>query len=189
MTQEFSFPTQDFILLGKVVKAHGMRGEFKMVSFSGQPENLSAYKELILVDRKGTMSPALSVISTRNKGKMAIVHLESISDRTRAEYLEGMGVLLARKELPALKEDEFYWHEVIGKKVNDLTGVFVGTVGNIFSNGKQDILVIHDGENEILVPITRETIVAETGEAVTIDPPPGLLELYRNSAGNGYPPE
>ena len=189
MTREFSFPSQDFILLGKVVKAHGMRGEFKMIPFSGQPENLSAYRKLVLVDKKGKMSPALSVITTRNKGKMAIVHLESITDRTRAEYLEGMGVLLARNELPALKKDEFYWHEVIGKKVYDLKGIFVGTVKNIFSNGKQDILVIQDGENEILVPITRENIAAETREELTIDPPPGLLELYRNSTGNGYSPE
>lgn len=186
MTQEFSFPSQDFILLGKVLKAHGMRGEFKMIPFSGQPENISAYKELVLVDKKGKMSPSLSIIGTRNKGKMAIVHLESITDRTRAEYLEGMGVLLSRNELPVLKEDEFYWHEVIGKKVHNLEGVFVGIVTNIFSNGKQDVLVIQDGENEILVPITRENIVAETGEKLTIDPPPGLLELYRDSTGNGY---
>ncbi|WP_457576401.1 ribosome maturation factor RimM [Desulfomarina sp.] len=180
MTQEFPFPSQEFILLGKVVKAHGMRGEFKMIPFSGQPENLRAYRKLILVDKKGKMSPALSVISTRNKGKMAIVHLESITDRTRAEYLEGMGVLLARNELPPLKEDEFYWHEIIGKKVNDRQGFFVGTVTSIFSNGKQDILVIQNGENEILVPITRDNIITESREELTIDPPPGLLDLYLN---------
>jgi 16S rRNA processing protein RimM len=188
MEQEFSFPAEDFILIGKVVKAHGMRGEFKMFSYSGQPGNITAYEELVLVDRKGRLSLPLSVIKSRSQGKMAIVLLETVNDRTRAEHLEGMGVLLAKTKLPVLKEDEFYWHQLIGKNVQNLNGVFIGTVTQLFSNGSQDILVIKNEGSEILVPITGQTVVSETEDGITIDPPPGLLDLYTKSDGNGKHP-
>ena len=42
-------------------------------------------------------------------------------------------------------------------------------------------MVINAGGKEILVPISKEIVVAESAEKITIDPPPGLLELYIDS--------
>ena len=63
MEQKYSFPSGDFLLLGKVAKAHGMRGEVKIFPYSGQPENIKAYKELVLVNERGDLSHPLAVLS------------------------------------------------------------------------------------------------------------------------------
>jgi 16S rRNA processing protein RimM len=181
MKQDYSFPTEDFLFLGKITKAHGMRGEVKISPCSGQPVNIKAYKELVLVDTKGKLTAPLAVLSCKIQGKTAIARLDSIADRNQAEGVEGLGVLIAKKHLPELTEGEFYWHQYIGKTVTDLNKRDIGKIETIFSNGTQDIMVIRAGEQEILVPISKTIVVKEGAEKITINPPPGLLELYTDS--------
>jgi 16S rRNA processing protein RimM len=179
----YSYPAEDFLLLGKVVKAHGMLGEVKIFSFSGQPENINKYRELILVGSGGNLSPPLPVLKSRVQGKMAITSLDSINNRDEAEHIEGMGVLLARKNLPKLSGDEFYWHQYIGKKVKGCKGQDIGRIKTVFTNTMQDIMVIVSGSCEILVPISKSIIIKENCDEIVIDPPPGLIELYTGDSG------
>ena len=181
MIQDYSFPTEDFLLLGKITKAHGMWGEVKIFSYSGQPANIKAYKELVLVNSKGDLTGPFAVLSCKVQGKTAIVRLDSITDRNQSEDLEGLGVLIGKKHLPDLTEDEFYWHQYVGKTVTDLDKRDIGRIATIFSNGTQDIMVIRAGDHEILVPISKSIVVVESAEKITINPPPGLLELYTDS--------
>jgi len=181
MTEDFLYPMDDFILLGKVGKAHGLRGEVKIFSFSGQPENLHGYKEIVLVTTSGKLSSPLVIEKIRVQGKTAIVQLASVNSRERAEEIEGMGVLLAKNLLPPTAEDEYYWYQYQGKLVLDKSGVTIGRVENLFNNGAQDILVVKSGEKEILIPITKSILVSETAGELIVNPPPGLLDLTNES--------
>ncbi len=181
MAVEYSFPAGKYVLLGKVAKAHGLRGEIKIISFSGEPENFHRYKEVVLVDRSGNLILNLAVENVRTQGKTAITKLASVNSRERAEEIEGMGVLLAKDLLPEIAEDEYYWYQYQGKLVLDLHGQAIGKVENLFSNGAQDILVVRSGVKEILIPITKSILVRETAEELIIDPPPGLLNLTDES--------
>lgn len=183
MVEDFSYPAEEYLLLGKVSKAHGMRGEVKIFLYSGQPENIRSYKELFLIDRQGKLFGPLSVLRSRDQGKLAIVQFASVTDRNQAEEIEGRGVLLAKTDLPEIADDEYYWHQYLGKAVVDVTGKILGRVEHIFRTGLQDVLVIKsvDADEEILIPVTREIIVGETAEELTVDPPPGLLELNSGS--------
>ena len=177
MIEEFRFPSDQYLLLGRVAKAQGLRGEVKLTLFSGQPDNLGEYRELHLVDQRGVMSGPFTVLRHRIQGKAVIVHLDTIDDRNGAEGIEGRGVLLAKDQLPELAEDEYYWHRLIGKTVVDVGGTTVGIVRRLFDNGAQDVLVVSAGKREILIPMTRSIVVGETETTVIVDPPQGLLEL------------
>lgn len=181
MTDDFFYPTDKYVLLGKITKAHGLRGEVKIFSFSGQPENFSGYKEVILVNSSGNLSAAYAVEKFRVQGKTVIVQLASINNRDLAEKIEGMGVLLAKSLLPDTTEDEFYWYQYEGKLVSDQNGRTIGRVQSLFNNGAQDIMVVKSGKEEILIPITRNIITRETCEELIINPPPGLLDLNNES--------
>ena len=181
MTSDYIFPAAEYLLLGKVVKAHGLHGEVKVFLHSGQPENIAGYSELVLVDRAGVISSPLAVLQSRVQGKNVIVRLASISTRIQAEMVEDCGVLLARKHLPAIGENEYYWHQYQNKLVVDLDGKTIGRVDYLFTNGAQDILVINAGKEEILIPVTKSIIVGETAEELIVNPPPGLMELNTNS--------
>ncbi len=178
MTEEYPYPTDEYVLLGKITKAQGLRGEVKIFAFSGQPENFQGYSALVLVNRCGTRSVPLVVENLRIQGKTVIVKLVSITNRNQAEAIEGMGVLLAKDLLPELAGDEYYWHRYEGKLVKDLRDRNIGRVKSLFSNGAQDILVVKSGQAEILIPITKSIVVSETDEELIVDPPPGLLELF-----------
>lgn len=177
MAEEFHYSVDEYLLLGKVAKAHGLRGEVKVFLHSGQPDNIRSYKELILVNAAGEFYGPLTVLKSRNQGKFAIIQFDSVTSRSHAEQIEGRGILLAKSHLPEVSEDEYYWHQYLGKTVVDLTGTTLGKVDHIFSNGAQDVLVIRAANTEILIPVTKAIIVGETAGELTIDPPPGLVEL------------
>ncbi len=181
MAKRFSFPKTEYLLIGIIAKAHGMRGEVKIFSYSGRPENIASYKKLVLVDDGGNLSPDLLVLKSRARGKVAIVQLATVDNRDHAEDIEGMGVLLAKEDLPDVSGDEFYWHELQGKTVIDQDGRTIGEVVRLFSNGGHDIMVVEHGENEILIPAVRDIMVSETAENIFISPPPGLLVINEES--------
>jgi len=188
MQHHFPFPEEKFLLIGTVIKAQGLKGEVSIHSFSGQPENLNTYDTLFLVDKGGNLSPKLSIKRFRvHKGK-AVVLFDRVRDRSHAEQLAGMGVLLAREMLPPLAEDEFYWHQLIGLTVCTTAGEQVGILRHVFSNGAQDIMVVQDGDQEYLVPLSDGIIVSYDETQLIIDPPPGLLEINSGEdEGTGHP--
>ena len=177
MEEEFRYPADRYLLLGRVAKAHGLRGEVKLFLYSGQPENVGRYRELSLVDRRGTITPPLEILSVRLQGKAAIVLFATIADRNGAENIEGCGLLLERGQLPEPEDDEYYWHGLLGKRVVDQGGTYIGTIKSLFDNGAHDILVVDGPRGEVLIPVTRSIVVGESETEVVVDPPPGLLEL------------
>jgi 16S rRNA processing protein RimM len=181
MAEDYRYPADRYLLLGKITKAQGLRGEVKIFLYSGQPENLADYPELVLVDISGKLSAPLAILKSRAQGKAAIVQLATVSTRTAAEGIDGRGVLLDKKYLPAIGDHEFYWHQYQGKLVVDVNGRLIGRVDRLFTNGAQDVLVIETGKEEILVPVTKSIVVGETAEKLIIEPPPGLMELNADS--------
>lgn len=177
MGEEFRYPAEEFILLGKVAKAHGLRGEVKIFTYSGHPENIVSYHELVLVDRDGNLSDPLAVEKSRVQGKMAVVQLETIHSRNGAEAIEGRGVLLPKSLLPETGDGEYYWHHCQGKLVVGTDSQVIGRVKALFNNGAQDVLIVEGQLDEILIPMTREIVIEEDEEKLIVDPPPGLLEL------------
>lgn len=177
MVDAFSFPSEKYLLIGKIVKVHGLKGEVKIFPFSRQPENIKAYKQLTLVTTEGQLSSLLNLVSCRVQKNLAVVGFEGIASRSQSEKLIGMGVLLEKNNLPAAREHEYYWQDFLHQDVYLLQGEKVGRVENMFSNGVQDILVVQGGDGEHLIPVTKDIVVQHTAEGLVINPPPGLLQL------------
>lgn len=177
MRYHFVFPKEKYLLIGTVGKPHGLRGEVHIFPLSGQPETFAHYTHVTLVDGKGTLSPQLTVTSFRVHGGKAIVGFDRVVDRNFAEQLSGMGVLLAREDLPEPGQDEFYWHELQGVTVTTAAGDQLGTLQGVFSNGAQDVMVVGDGRTEYMIPVSPGIIVSQDSSSLVIDPPPGLLAI------------
>ena len=179
--QSYTFPEDSYLLLGKVTKAQGLRGEVSIHAFSGEAEGLGRYDRFTLVDGKGVLSPELLVTGFRVHGNRAIFRFDKVVDRSFAEKLVGMGVLLKRELLPEPDQNEFYWHEMFGRSVTTADGTQLGVLKDLFSNGAQEIMVIGDANSEYLVPATSGMIVEYSDSSIVIDPPSGLLTI--NSDG------
>ncbi len=171
----------DYILVGKVVKPHGIKGEIKILPFSGDPANFNLFAELLLVDPRNDKEFLFRVLRARIQGKMVIASLAGIENRNDSELQVGREVWVRMDELPALGEDEFYWEDLKGLRVVCENGRELGVVSNLLTGGGQEVLVITGRGREYMIPAVSEfmkKIDTEQGLLV-VDPPPGLLEMNR----------
>ena len=173
------FPQEEHVLVGEIVKAHGIRGEVKLHSASGQPETVARYQELIPMDKQGRLLPPLVIERSRPQGSCAIVAFAGVRHRNRAEELVGLHLLARKQDLPPLADNEYYWHQLLGLTVVTTDGQELGRISKISSNNAQDLLVVSGPEGELLIPMVEEIVLKQDDKQLIIAPPPGLLELGR----------
>jgi len=167
-----------FILLGTVVRPHGIRGELKIRPHTEQPANLCRYRRMYLAaDADGEVIECTDV-RARVSGRLIILKVPGCTDRNRAEQLVGWHLWLAASDLPPAGPDEVYLHTLMNKRARTVDGRVLGTIRELLGGG-QERLVIREGENEYLVPAVRAFIAAVDDDEVVLDLPPGLLEMNR----------
>lgn len=180
MSHLVSTPDQDkLVLVGKVAKPHGIKGELKIFPYSGQAEDFTFFKEILLFDPVSSEGKNFTVTRSRGQGKFALLKLAGVENMDSSELLSGQEVWVRKEMLPPLAADEFYWHEMVGLHVVTDTGQHLGTVSSLFASGSQDILVITGMGHEYLIPAKNEFIVTIDNETKTlvVSPPAGLLEI------------
>src|SRR3954471_21441411 len=108
------------ILMGAIAGVHGVKGEVKVKSFTGDPLAIAAYGPLF--DEAGHRFE-LKLSSKAAKDAVVIAKFGGVSDRNAAEALKGKRLYAPREALPALEtEGEFYASDLIGLTVEDRTG-------------------------------------------------------------------
>lgn len=155
--------------VGRVIGAHGLRGEVVVELVTTLPERLESGSVLQGDGQKLVVELARSMPSKR--GTVAsrwLVRFEGVATRDAAEALRGV-VLQAE---PVEDAEGLWVHEVIGCTVWDSTGSQVGTVVAVEANPASDLLVLDGGA---LVPMCFVT--EKQAGRLTVDLPPGLLEL------------
>lgn len=167
------------IAVGKVAKAHGIKGEIKVFPFSGNPDDFRGYGLLTLVEPEHGLTRSYAVGQSRGMGNLVILQLEGLSGRSTAEALRGWEVRIGRELLPTLGPDSFYWHELEGLPVITDDGKELGRVTSLLSTPAHDILVVTGGGSEYLIPAVGECVagLAQDGKSLVVTPPPGLLEM------------
>jgi 16S rRNA processing protein RimM len=148
--------------VGRLGRAHGLRGEISVTLTSDRSERLAPGSTLTTDDRE------LVVRAARPHQQRWLVSFDGIDDRTAAERLQGAS--LYAEALPT-EGDELWVHELIGATVRDPAGTTLGVVEAIEANPASDLLVL-DGER--LVPLTF--VVAHEPGVVTVDVPDGLWD-------------
>lgn len=180
------------IAVGTVTKAHGIKGEVKIVPYAGVPEDFRHYRTLVLIlpqrshalaGSKSTLEfigREIAVVATRVQASNALVQLAGISDRSGAEALAGLEAWTRREYLPAAVADKFYWHDLAGYAVRTEDGQEIGTVQGLMTTGGHGILVVRGPRGkEYLIPALPEFWRKVAGQAgvLIVMPVPGLLEM------------
>ena len=147
--------------------AHGIKGELRIKTFTGDPMALGGYGPLYAKDGR-----AFEIDDIRPAGDVVVVRFKGIRDRTVAEGLTGTELFVDRSVLPAEEEDEFYHADLLGLTVRDETGADVGKVVAVQNFGGGDILEItFRGRKGVLIPFSQAAVpeVDITGGFITVD--------------------
>jgi 16S rRNA processing protein RimM len=161
------------VVIGRIGRAHGIRGELNVDIRTDEPERRFAPGSSVVC---GTRT--LTVATARHHGGRLVVAFKEIPDRTAAEALHGT-VLEAEVDpldVPA-DPDEFYDHQLVGLEARTGDRV-VGTVTGIVHSPHQDTLTIDIEGREVFVPFVTEIVpvVDVPGGFVTINEVAGLLD-------------
>jgi 16S rRNA processing protein RimM len=140
------------ILLGRIVGAHGIRGEVVIDSYAGEPGDIGAYGPLSSED--GSKQLEIKVVRVTPKGVVARV--SGVADRNGAEALRGTALYALRSRLPATAEDEFYYADLAGLRADNEAGERIGSVVTVQNYGAGDLLEVRlDGVTVTeLIPFT-----------------------------------
>jgi 16S rRNA processing protein RimM len=167
------------LLVARIARAHGLRGELAVALVGDDPGRVSEGRELWF--EKGVGLPRLlRVASRRGRPERPLVRFEGVETREQAEALAG-GELSVRFDPADLAAGEYYAHQLEGLRVATAAGVEVGRVaGVVFGPGRAFLEVAAAGrKSALLVPFHGDIVLAVDLDRslVTIDPPPGLLDL------------
>ena len=173
--------SDDLIIVGRVRKSHGVRGDLVVESMTDDPDGVFARGRKLVA---GTVSgdPAkerreLTVMSAQPFKGGFIVHFDEIADRTIADTWRDRYLLVAASELEPLGEDEVYVHDLLGMRVELASGEAVGTVEELYELPQGLTLDVRREQGTVLVPYDRiVTSVDREARVIRIDPPAGMLD-------------
>lgn len=145
--------TPQYIFVAQVGAAHGVQGEFKLISHMDDPASVLEHDPLL--NEKG--EPVLSITAAREHKGALLVRAKEAPDRTAVEKLKGLKLYINRADLPEPDEDEYYITDLIGMSVVDTAGQPVGKVSNVENFGAGDLLDIKplEGANFYLLFIAE----------------------------------
>ena len=159
------------ILLGRVIGAFGVRGEVRLESWTEPRGAIFRYQPWTLRDAHGN-ERELRGVQGRESGKHVTAHFPDVTDRDGAEALRGIEIYVPRSALPPPKPGEYYWADLEGLRVVNTEGADFGTVSHMLATGANDVIVVHDGEHERMIPFVQPQYVTgidfEAG-VITVD--------------------
>ncbi|WP_025618685.1 ribosome maturation factor RimM [Salinispora cortesiana] len=179
------------LVVGRIGKPHGIRGEVTVEVRTDEPETRFAPGSVLRTE-PGANVPAhpgayrvpgeLTVEASRwHQGRMLLVAFEGVLDRNVAEALRGTLVGVDRADVaPPTDPEEFHDHQLVGLAVVTPAGERLGDIARIDHAPAADLLVLRrPGRRDVLIPFVQAIVpeVDLAGGRVVVDPPGGLLDL------------
>lgn len=170
---------EDCFYLGKIVSRHGFKGELLAKLDTDEPE-LYENLESVFVSVGNNLVPFFLRRCQLHKTRLLRLHFEDIDSEADANRILGSELYLPLQMLPPLKGDKFYYHEVIGFRLNDFRRGDVGEIRSVNDQGAQALFVADKDGREVLIPVTDDFIekVDRDQRVIHIRTPEGLLDLY-----------
>jgi 16S rRNA processing protein RimM len=172
----------EYFELGYLAKPHGLKGAFHVFMDVDDPyeyEDLDA----VFVQQGNEMVPYF-IEDLQIRENLNLMNLEGIESLDAAKELVGSKLFLPVAMLPKLKDDQFYYHEIVDYQVNDQVLGALGTVKEVYSTGAQDVIIMIYQGVEVLIPLTDEIVpkVDKQNKVVITHLPDGLLDVYMNES-------
>lgn len=165
--------------LGKILKAHGIKGEVLVQFEVERPEDFTDLESVFVEINQKLIPFFIEAVSDPKSGK-AIVKFEDIDSTAEASALSGKKIYIPLNSLPELEEGDYYLHEIIDFTVVDKSLGQLGKVEEIYELPGQYVLGMRYKEKEVLIPVNKALLLSadKKNKLLQVDLPTGLVELY-----------
>jgi 16S rRNA processing protein RimM len=171
-----------FVIVGRIRRAHGIRGELLVETLTEAPEAVFASGQRLFAGtargEPGTSPPEVHVASAEPFQKGYRIRLAEVSDRSTAEQWHGRVLMLPESELPPPPEGDVYLRDLVGFRVERENGEFIGDVSGWYELPQGLLIEVTREPGTVLLPY-REPFVKEVdieSRRLVYTPPEGLLD-------------
>ncbi len=154
----------DAIQVGRITDAWGLKGWFKVLPHSADPEALFSSKRWYLQPTErgkaafaGTQLMRIREAKVHSDTIVAVAH--DMEDRDIAEALKGSRIFIPRSSFPTPELDSYYWVDLLGLSVVNREGIALGIVKDLMATGPQTVLVIEFSELVEGIEKTQERMI------------------------------
>ena len=163
--------------IGKIVNVQGVRGEVRVIPLTDNPERYNKL-EWVYIDKNG-IKDKYYIESVKFLKKLVVLKFKGIDSVEAAETLRNTHILIDRKDAVKLPEDSFFICDLIGLKVIDEKGCYLGELVNVLHTGSNDVYAVKgEDDREILIPALKSVVSGISFEEgkMSVIVPKGLLD-------------
>lgn len=150
--------TDDTIVLGKILKPHGINGALKIRSYTAPAENLFNYKPWQVIHPSDQVQSELIFTSYKHNVDHFIVETEFLTTPEQASIYTHALLAVSKDQLPTLSPTEFYWHELEGFQVINHQQQSLGCVDYLCEGPQSDLIICRLGKKTLVIPYDKETV-------------------------------
>jgi 16S rRNA processing protein RimM len=168
--------SESIVTIGKIVGVHGVKGYIKIHAETESFSLMTPGISVIVREPNGT-NRVMEIADARPQGRLLLLRLKGVFDRTAAETLPGSDILIEKSRLPDLEPDTYYWADIFGMSVVTVEGETIGTVASLIETGSNDVYVVKTQDNdEILIPAIGSVVleIDLDRKIMRVDLPEGL---------------
>lgn len=160
-------PQPEYLLLGEVLRPHGIKGELRMKMLTEYPERIIKLERVFLGrEPNNPTAGTAEVESLRMNQGYGLIKFKGVDDRDKAERYRELYVMVHIDEAVPLEEGEYYLFQIIGVTVKLTNGEVLGTITDILETGANDVYVVDSPTyGEVLIPVTDQTIISSDIDA------------------------
>lgn len=168
----------DLVLVGRVARAHGNKGQVIVNLETDFPEERFRPGEMLFVGQ-GDESRPLRIRAVRFHQGRPIIALDGIETMSEAEDLAGQELCVPATSRAPLPEGTYYRDELVGCQVIDPAGTVLGLVTAVEGPLGCSHLVVTGARAEVLIPLAADICVRidPVARRIVVAPPEGLVEL------------
>ncbi|GAB1422119.1 ribosome maturation factor RimM [Anaerolineales bacterium] len=168
-----------YLLIGQVLRPHGIKGELRVRILTDYPERLRSLKQLFIgKDPYQKNQKNARIQGVRFHQDYLLLQLEEVNNRDLADRLRGYYLMIDIENAVPLEEGEVYAYQMIGLDIFTDQGKHLGKLSEILETGANDVYIVQSEQyGEILIPAHDETVLEINleKERIIVQLPDGLL--------------
>ena len=152
--------SDELITIGVITGKHGLKGLLKIKWFTDNSKGLELYNPVHLING----NTHILKVMFENKGQ-AICSLDGINNPQEVDLLKGQKIYVKRSGFPGLDDNEFYQVDLVGCKVENIEGKYIGEVTAVYDYGSAPLieigeeLMIFNNDNFPYVNVEEKKII------------------------------